>query len=103
MTSAVIVNLETAEVVVEDVDEAELAELAIKRAAWESDRPRRDALAEISHLEASITDRMWREDATGSTALMGFGSNDPRTGKTATQYIAWVDAQCASLRAQLLS
>jgi len=59
-------------------------------------------LAQISALETSITNRMWREDATGSTAVMSCGGGDPRTGKTSTQYIAWVDSQCAVLRANLV-
>lgn len=57
--------------------------------------------AQITTLEASITPRMWREDAIGFTAPMAFGPDDPRTGKTASQYIAWVDAQIRQLRAQL--
>lgn len=69
-------------------------------------------LTEIDRLERSITDRMWREDAVGSTALMNVSTvdedgniivdtNDPRTGKTATQYIAWVNDTIAALRAGL--
>ena len=53
-------------------------------------------LAEISRLEGSITDRMWREDSMHRTAV------NPVTGKTSTDYIAWVDAECAALRAQLV-
>lgn len=70
------------------------------------------ALAEIDRLERSITDRMWREDAVGSTALMVVkkrdengdlvdDTDDPRTGKTATQYIAWVNDAIAALRTGL--
>jgi hypothetical protein len=69
-------------------------------------------LAEIDRLERSITDRMWREDAVGSTALMNVSTvdedgniivdtDDPRTGKTATQYIAYVNDAIAALRAGL--
>jgi hypothetical protein len=69
-------------------------------------------LSEIDRLERSITERMWREDATGSTALMEIkkqGENgdwvadieDPRTGKTATQYIGYVNSAIAALRATL--
>jgi hypothetical protein len=69
-------------------------------------------LAEIDRLERSITDRMWREDAVGSTALMNVSTvdedgnivvdtTDPRTGKTATQYIAYVNDAIAALRAGL--
>jgi hypothetical protein len=70
------------------------------------------ALAEIDRLERSITDRMWREDAVGSTALMTINkkdedgnwvtdADDPRTGKTATQYIGYVNSAIAALRATL--
>ncbi|BAE51529.1 hypothetical protein amb2725 [Paramagnetospirillum magneticum AMB-1] len=70
------------------------------------------ALAEIDRLEKSITDRMWREDAVGSTALMEIKRqdengdwvvdlDDPRTGKTATQYIAYVNSAIANIRAGL--
>lgn len=70
------------------------------------------ALAEIDRLEKSITDRMWREDAVGSTALMEIKKQDengnwvvdlgdPRTGKTATQYIAYVNSAIANIRAGL--
>ena len=70
------------------------------------------ALAEIDRLERSITDRMWREDAVGSIALMEIknqdetgalvvDTEDPRTGKTATQYIAYVNGVIATLRAGL--
>jgi hypothetical protein len=69
-------------------------------------------LAEIDRLERSITDRMWREDAVGSTALMNVSTvdedgniiidtTDPRTGKTATQYIAYVNDAIAALRGAL--
>jgi hypothetical protein len=70
------------------------------------------ALAEIDRLEKSITDRMWREDAVGSTALMEIkkqdendnwvvDADDPRTGKTATQYIAYVNSTITNIRAGL--
>lgn len=59
------------------------------------------ALTEIDRLERSITDRMWREDAVGSTSVMAFGADDPRTGKTATQYIGWVNSAIANIRAGL--
>lgn len=52
----------------------------------------------IKKLESSITDRMWREDAMGSSVIMDFGSSDPRTGKTATEYIAWVDSEISLIR-----
>ena len=66
-------------------------------------------LVEIDCLERSITDRMWREDAVGSTELMAVkkrdengdlvdDTDDPRHGKTATQYIAWVNDAIAALR-----
>lgn len=55
------------------------------------------AMAAIATLEASITDRMWREDAVGSTAVMTFSPDDPRTGKTAGQYITWVDNRIRSI------
>ena len=69
-------------------------------------------LAEIDSLERSITDRMWREDAVGSIALMVVKKRDendnlvddtadPRHGKTATQYIAYVNDAIAALRARL--
>ena len=68
------------------------------------------ALAEIDRLEKTITDRMWREDAIGSDLLMEIkkrdengdwvvDADDPRTGKTATQYIGYVNDAIASLRA----
>lgn len=58
--------------------------------------------AQIFQLEESITNRMWREDATGQyTAVMDFGPGDNRTGKTATQYIAFVNDAIAVLRASL--
>ena len=71
-----------------------------------------NALAEIDRLEKSITDRMWREDAVGSTALMVVkkrdendnlvdDTDDPRHGKTATQYVAYVNDAIAALRAGL--
>ena len=66
-----------------------------------SNRERQVKLAEIDRLEASITDRMWREDAVGSTAVMTFAPDDPRTGKTATQYIAYVNSTIANIRAGL--
>jgi len=77
-----------------------------------ADIAKANALAEIDRLEKSITDRMWREDAVGSTALMNVSTvgedgniivdtADPRTGKTATQYIAWVNDAIAALRAGL--
>jgi hypothetical protein len=77
-----------------------------------ADIAKANALAEIDRLERSITDRMWREDAVGSTALMyvsgvdedgnGFvNTDDPRHGKTATQYIAWVNDAIAALRGGL--
>jgi hypothetical protein len=69
MTSAVIVNLETAEVVVEDVDEAELA---IKRAAWEATRPERERqasnaviISQITKIETERQPRAIREVALG--------------------------------------
>ena len=52
-------------------------------------------LAEITGLEASVTLRMWREDRIRSTVV------DPRTGRTASQHIDWVDAEIEALRAQL--
>lgn len=58
-------------------------------------------LAQIDALENSITNRMWRESAVGSVATMNFGSDDPRTGKTASQYIVWVDGKISELRARL--
>ncbi|CUW40259.1 protein of unknown function [Magnetospirillum sp. XM-1] len=81
--------------------------LVLKRA-----NARAAALAEIDRLERSITDRMWREDAVGSTALMEIkkqdengdwvvDTDDPRTGKTATQYIAYVNSAIANIRAGL--
>lgn len=63
--------------------------------------PRVAVLSQIDVLESSITDRMWREDAISSTAVMDFGPDDHRTGKTATQYIAFVDEAVAVLRASL--
>lgn len=71
-----------------------------------------NAMAEIDRLERSITDRMWREDAVGSTALMEIkkqdengdwvtDADDPRTGKTATQYIGYVNGAIANIRAGL--
>lgn len=71
-----------------------------------------NALAEIDRLEKSITDRMWREDAIGSDLLMeikkqdGNGDwvvdlDDPRTGKTATQYISYVNGAIANIRVGL--
>jgi hypothetical protein len=63
--------------------------------------PALSALEQIAALEASITDRMWREDAVGSTAVMTFSPDDPRTGKTATQYIAYVNSAIANVRAGL--
>lgn len=51
---------------------------------------------QIAALEATITERMWREDARGSAVV------NPSTGKTSTQYIAWVDDEIATLRGQLL-
>jgi len=62
---------------------------------------RNAALAEIVRLEHSITDRMWREDAVGSATVMEFGVDDPRTGKTATQYIGYVNSAIANIRAGL--
>ena len=59
------------------------------------------AAEQITALERSITDRMWREDAIGSLVVMDFGPDDHRTGKTATDYIAFVDAAVAVLRASL--
>ena len=75
-------------------------------------RVREAALGEIDRLERSITDRMWREDAVGSTALMEItkqddtgawvtDADDPRTGKTATQYIGYVNSAIANIRAGL--
>lgn len=64
-------------------------------------RERSAKLSQIAHLEQSITDRMWREDAVGSTSVMAFGDDDPRTGKTATQYIGWVNSAIANIRAGL--
>jgi hypothetical protein len=69
-------------------------------------------LSEIDRLERSITERMWREDAVGSLDLMviktrGEEGNlvddvaDPRHGKTATQYISYVNDTIAALRATL--
>jgi hypothetical protein len=65
----------------------------------------------IAALEGSITDRMWREDSAHSTAVMNFPQQkdalgnllpaDPRNGLTSSQYIAWVDAQIATLRTGL--
>ena len=77
-----------------------------------ADIAKANALAEIDRLERSITDRMWREDAIGSTALMTINkqddagnwvtdADDPRTGKTATQYIAYVNSAIANIRAGL--
>lgn len=70
------------------------------------------ALTEIDRLEKSITDRMWREDAIGSDLLMEIkkqdengdwvvDADDPRTGKTATQYIGYVNSAIANIRAGL--
>ncbi|CUW38795.1 conserved exported protein of unknown function [Magnetospirillum sp. XM-1] len=77
-----------------------------------ADIAKANALAEIDRLEKSITDRMWREDAVGSTALMEIkkqdengdwvvDNDDPRTGKTATQYISYVNGAIANIRARL--
>lgn len=66
-----------------------------------ADIAKAQAREDIARLEASITDRMWREDAVGSTAVMDFGQDDARTGKTATQYIAYVNDAIAVLRASL--
>ena len=71
-----------------------------------------NAMAEIVRLEESITDRMWIEDATGSTAMIQIkkqdengdwvvDTDDPRTGKTATQYIAYVNSAIANIRTGL--
>jgi hypothetical protein len=56
----------------------------------------------IQPLENSITDRMWREDAIGSTAVMANTGNTDMDGKTATQYIAWVNDQIRALVASLV-
>ena len=73
-----------------------------------ADIAKANALAEIDRLEKSVTDRMWREDAVGSTALMEIKKqdgvvdlDDPRTGKTATQYIGYVNSAIANIRAGL--
>jgi hypothetical protein len=50
---------------------------------------------QIAELEATITRRMQREALIGSTLV------DFRTGKTAAQQIADIDAQIATLRSQL--
>jgi hypothetical protein len=55
----------------------------------------------LAPLENSITDRMWREDAVGSTTVMSNTGDTNKDGKTATQYIAWVNAEIERLRAQL--
>lgn len=84
----------------------------VEVAALKRENAKAVALAEIDRLEKSITDRMWREDAVGSTALMVVkkrdengdlvdDTDDPRTGKTATQYIAWVNDAIAALRTGL--
>ena len=59
------------------------------------------AAEQITALERSITDRMWREDAKGCADVMDFGPDDHRTGKTATDYIAFVDDAIAVLRVSL--
>ena len=77
-----------------------------------ADIAKTNAMTEIDRLERSITDRMWREDAVGSTALMEINkqdedgnwvtdADDPRTGKTATQYIGYVNDAIATLRTGL--
>lgn len=59
---------------------------------------------QVAVLEASITDRMWREDALGSTTVIVIrdadgkeDTADPRNGKTPTEYIAWVDGEIRRL------
>ena len=65
--------------------------------AWQPSAATHNApiLAEIARLEAIITKRMEREDRAKSTAV------DPRTGRTASQQIYWVDAEIAALRETL--
>jgi hypothetical protein len=81
-------------------------------AAIRARRARETTLGEIDRLERSISDRMWREDAVGSTALIVVKKRDedgnlvddtdnPRHGKTATQYIAYVNDAIAALSAGL--
>ena len=43
----------------------------------------------------------WREDAKGSRVLMDLGPDHPGTGKTATQYIKYIDDQIDVVRASL--
>jgi hypothetical protein len=87
---------------------AEEAEFAAMQAEAAAQAPRLAALSEIDRLEKSITDRMWREDAIGSDLLMAIKKqdgtvdlDDPRTGKTATQYIGYVNSAIANIRAGL--
>ena len=73
--------------------------------AWKTKQDAKEAnypiYAKIAMLEDSITNRMWREDAVASAAIMDFGPGDARSGKTATQYIAFVNDSIAALRGTL--
>ena len=51
--------------------------------------------AAIAVLEATISQRVWREAVTKPAAV------NPGTGRTAAAQIAYVDAQCTALRATL--
>lgn len=75
----------------------EIAELVARDAVWLNAQPKAKLFSQIKALEASITPRMIREDAAGSTVV------DPVTNMTSTQMIANIDAQIVSLRAQLVA
>lgn len=81
-------------------------------AALKRENAKAVVVTEIRRLESSITERMWREDAVGSTlvrdirVLDEFGNyvedtTNPLHGKTSSQYIAWVDAEIKKLAATL--
>ncbi|TAN65277.1 MAG: hypothetical protein EPN20_07690 [Magnetospirillum sp.] len=92
---------------VRDMTEEEAAVFAAERVQWAAAQARREIIEKMTALERTITDRIWREHARGSAVVMrfppitaedGFPAPDPRDGKTASEYIAWVDDRIAALR-----
>ena len=89
--------------VISDVSRLTVSQQESLRAVVAAHDPKRvSTRAQITALEETITTRMWREASLGAGAIMRvIPETDPRNGKTASQYIAWVDAQCTVWRKTL--
>lgn len=97
--NSVIVDLETAEVVVEQVDESELA---ARRSAFEAGRPERERQAHNAAIQVRLAEIDTKRSRPLSDIALGNGDLVDAHGKTPRQRLAQYEAEADALRSELL-